>query len=260
MKNAFTAKLPPIILSLLVYSPVTVCAKSSVARLDWVKVIELRTLQSGVVDIDNARLGQHVEKGTILMALQQDELDAKLAKITATIKQEKLGLSDNDDKLKRAEELYDRGLIADQELKDAKLAVASSKAKIASLEAAQTIARIAKERSILLAPISGIVVEKNAWKGSVINKIQSKPLIAIAPDRRMLAKIQVTANDLHKYKTGQPVKIKIRGKLYPGKIYRIGVKAVRIDLSGAIYEVDILFSHKPEDALRPSQSVEAILP
>lgn len=231
------------------------------ARLEWVHRVELRVLDNGVINKVYVKLGQHVQKGQILVSMDQREFKASLVKHKALLEGAKLNLEDAKDELERAKELYDRGLIADEELKDAKLKHAASIAELESSKASLTLAELALERSVLRAPISGIITIKNAWKGGVVYKtLQSEPLIAMAPIGSMLARVLVNSDTMRKYKPGQAAKVIIRGKTYPGKIYSLGVEAVRIDPTGAVYELDIIFKHPANELLRPSQTVKVILP
>lgn len=239
----------------------TAQAQSYNARLEWLHRVELRMLDNGILQKVNVKLGQHVKKGAILTRIDQREFKAKVKKARAELARAKLNLQNSNDDLERAKELYERGLIADQELKDAKLKHASITAEIESLKASLLLEEIALERTVLRAPISGIIVEKNAWEGTVVYKtLQTKPLISIAPNGTMLARALVNISTLQKYKPGQPAKINIRGKIYPGRVYSLGVEAVRIDPSGAVYELDIIFNHAANETLRPSQTVKIILP
>ncbi len=251
----------PVLLVLLLSTTQAVHAQTYNARLEWLHKVELRMLDNGILQKVNVKLGQHVKKGTILTSIDQREFKARVQKAQAGLDRAKLDLQNSNDELERAKELYERGLIADQELKDAKRKHASILSEIESLKASLLLEKIALERTVLRAPVSGIIVEKNAWEGGVVYKtLQKDPLISIAPNGSMLARALVNVVTLQKYKPGQAAKVNIRGKIYPGKVYSLGVEAVRIDPSGAVYELDIIFNHPANETLRPSQTVKVILP
>jgi len=230
-------------------------------RLEWVHKIEMRVLADGVIQKMNVKIGQHVKKGTILLSMDQREAKAGILKAKANIARSIVNLDDASDELKRANELYDRGLIAEEELKDAKIKHVAASAEKESANAAQSVAEVVLERTVLRAPINGIIVTKNAYEGGVVYKtLQKEPLIAIAPSGRMLARVLVNSTTLSRYKPGQNATINSHGKIYKGKIYSLGVEAVRIDPAGAVYELDILFNHNPRDLLRPSDVVKVSIP
>lgn len=105
------------------------------------------------------------------------------------------------------------------------------------------------------------MVSRKVWNGAVIYKtIQQEPLIVIAPDDQMLARALVTAGTLRRFKPGQPARIKIDGAVRDGRVYSLGVQAVRVELEGAVYYLDIIFDRRPNELLRPSETVQIVLP
>ncbi len=175
-------------------------------RLEWVERIEMRVLEDGVVQKMNVRIGQHVRKGDILLSMDQRKSKAQLLKAKAMLARGVVRLDDADDELKRALELFDRGLIAEEELKDSKIKIAAVKAELESAKASKALAEINLERNTLLAPINGIIVATHAYEGSVVYKTQQKKgLIAIAPNSKMLARLLVRSNILRKYRPGQKI-------------------------------------------------------
>ena len=230
-------------------------------RLEWVERIEMRVLEDGVVQKMNVRIGQHVRKGDILLRMDQRKSKAQLLEAKAMLARGVVKLDDADDELKRTLELFDRGLIAEEELKDAKIKIAAAKAELESAKASKALAEINLERNILRAPMNGIIVATHAYEGSVVYKTQqTKGLIAIAPNTKMLARLLVRSNILGKYRPGQNAKITVNGKHFNGKIYSQGVEAVRIEVGGAVYELDVIFNHSPRDLMRPSDVVTVTLP
>lgn len=229
-------------------------------RLEWVDKIEMRVLEDGFIEKMNIKIGQHVKKGAILLTMDQRKAQAELLKAKAMIARSTVEMDDANDELKRAEELYDRGLIADEELKDAKIKVAATKAESESANAALALAEVTLDRNILRAPINGVIITKNNHEGGVVYKTQQRePLIAIAPSGKMLARILVPSHVLKRYKPGQKARVSVNGKHYNGLVYSQGVEAVRIEPGGAIYELDIIFNHSPQDLLRPSEIVKVNL-
>lgn len=230
-------------------------------RLEWVHKIEMRVLADGVIKTLNVKIGQHVKKGDVLLRMDQREAKANLLREKAFVARSIVNLDDANDELKRAKELYDRGLIADEELKDAIIKHSATLAEKESANASLALAEVALERNVLRAPISGIIVTKNAYAGGVVYKtLQKEPLIAIAPSGKMLARLLVRTNILSRYKPGQNAKVNVHGKIYKGKVYSQGVEAVRIEPGGAVYELDIIFNYSSNVLMRPSDTVTVILP
>jgi multidrug efflux system membrane fusion protein len=230
-------------------------------RLEWVDKIEMRVLEDGFIEKMKIKIGQHVKKGQVLLTMDQRKTKAELLKAKAMIARSVVEMDDANDELNRAEELYERGLIADEELKDAKIKVAAAKAESESAKAALALAEVTLDRNILRAPINGVIISKNNHEGGVVYKTQQRePLFEIAPSGKMLARLLVPAHVLKRYKPGQKARVSVNGKNYNGAVYSQGVEAVRIEPGGAIYELDIIFNHSPKDLLRPSEIAKVTLP
>ncbi len=230
-------------------------------RLEWVRKVEMRAVENGVVDEVLITLGEHVDEGDLLLRMDQREAIAGSLEAKANVARSQIVLEDAERELARAQELFDRGLIASEELKDAELLKAAAQAEVESAKAKQAAADVLLERTELRAPFDGIIVEDNAYRGAVIYKtLQQEPLVAVAPTSQMLARVLVTSDILRRYRPGQSAKINVRGRLRDGLIYSLGVEAVRIDPDGAVYELDVIFDSKPDEILRPSEFVQVTLP
>ncbi len=230
-------------------------------RLEWVQRAELRAVDNGIVEEVLVRPGQHVRAGELLLKMDQRAARAEALRAKADVAHAQVALEDSERELERTTELFDRGLIATEELKDAELAVAAATAELESTKAAQALADVLLEHTELRAPFDGIVVARNAYRGAVIYKtLQQQPLVAVAPTDQMLARALVTADVLRRYRPEQPAKVKVRGRVRSGAVYSLGVEAVRIDPGGAVYELDIIFAAQPDEILRPSEFVQVLLP
>ena len=227
--------------------------------LEWVHEVEMRILENGVVEEVLVSAGQHIEQGELLLRMDQREARAALLEAQARVARSRVASEKAERALGRAQELYDRGLIAIEELKDAELERVAATAEEEAAKAAEALASVALERTELRAPFDGIVVARNAWKGAVIYKtLQQEPLIVVAPDDQMLARALVTANVLRRFELGQRVRVRVNGGLRDATIYSQGVESVRVEREGAVYYLDAVFSLRPNDLLRPSETVQII--
>ena len=241
-------------------------APASVAQelkgwLEWVHEVEMRVIENGVVDEVLVSAGQHVAKGDLLLRMDQREAQAKLLEAKARVARARVELEKAGRDLARSQELFDRGLIAIEELKDAELSQLAAAAEEEAAKAAEATSQVALEHTELRAPFDGIVVSRKVWNGAVIYKtLQQEPLIVIAPDDRMLARALVTAPTLRRFKPGQAARVKIDGAMRDGRVYSLGVQAVRVELEGAVYYLDVIFDRRPAELLRPSETVQIVLP
>lgn len=248
------------LLALMLAAPELAALQLS-GRLEWVHKVEMRAVENGVVDEVLVTPGEHVEDGQLLLRMDQREARAGSLEAKVGVARGAIALEDAERELARAQELFDRGLIATEELKDAELGKAAAAAEHEAAKADQAAADVLLERTELRAPFDGIVVARNAYEGAVIYKtLQQTPLVAVAPTSQMLARVLVTADVLSRYRPGEPARIRIRGRVRAGEIYSLGVEAVRIDPEGAVYELDVIFESRPDEILRPSEFVQVTLP
>jgi HlyD family secretion protein len=131
--------------------------------------------------------GMRVEAGQILARL--DDSDAKVrlgsavadrAAIAAALGDLRVNLANAERDLKRNEDLFKRGFIAEQQLDTARTVVESFKARVA-LASEQVSASDAKiemakqdiDNCIVRAPFAGIVVSKDAQRGEMVSPISA---------------------------------------------------------------------------------------
>lgn len=251
-----------LLIPLLLFAAMTADAAQTLKGwLEWVQEVDMRVVDNGVVEEVAVSAGQHVKQGDLLLRMDQREATARLLEARARVARARSAGEKAQRELERSQELFDRGLIAVEELKDAELNQVAAVAEEEASKAAEASAQVALERTELRAPFDGIVVARNAWNGAVIYKtLQQDPLIVIAPDDRMLARALVTANVLRRFEPGEAVQVKVGGSSRPGRVYSLGVQAVRVELEGAVYYLDIIFDVKADEVLRPSETVQILSP
>lgn len=249
-----------VLLLALLHSP-AFAAQELKGWLEWVHEVEMRVVENGVVEEVSVSVGQHVKQGDLLLRMDQREARANLLEARARMARARVAREKAQRDLERSQELFARGLIAIEELKDAELKQVAAVAVEEAAKAVEASRQVALERTELRAPFDGIIVARHAWNGAVIYKtLQQEPLILIAPDDRMLARALVTAGVLRSFKPGQPARVKVNGRLRDGFVYSLGVQAVRVELEGAVYYLDIVFDIRQGELLRPSETVQILIP
>lgn len=230
-------------------------------RLEWANKVEMRVVENGMVEQVNVTVGQRVKAGELLLRMDQRKQKAALAEAKARVARAELGLEDAKREQARTQELFDRGLIAEEDLKDGELKLAVARTELESAKAAEEAAKVALAHTELHAPFAGIITAKDTWQGAVIfASRQDKPLIALAPDDQMLARVLVTADVLRRYPVGTAAQVLVGGRARDGRVYGHGVEAVRIEPEGAVYELDVIFKRNANETLRPAEAVQVVLP
>ncbi len=243
-----------IFLLLLLMLPSLLQAEPLRARLEWAHVVELRAFESGIVEKVNVLEGQYVKQGELLLALDPRDYDIAVRVAAARVKEAQA----KHDKAQREHgwegELYERGLISDNELQDAKIKLLQAESDVEAAQAELAKAQLGLERSVLKAPFDGVIVAVRAWKGQVVLKaLQKEALIALAQGRKMVARARVSADRVDEYRSGQAARVKIENQWRDGVVYRIGAVSEGVLESGIAYAVDTLIEVKENEVMRPGQ-------
>jgi RND family efflux transporter MFP subunit len=173
----------------------------------------------------NAEEGMQVEPGQILARLDDSDARARLASAkadreatAATLGDLRVNLGNAERELERQEELFKRGLVAEQARDLSRTTVDSLKARlamareqVAAAEARVQVAQQDLDNCIVRAPFAGIVVSKDAQRGEMVSPVSAgggftRTGIATIVDMSSL-EIEVDVNEsfIARVTTGQPV-------------------------------------------------------
>jgi RND family efflux transporter MFP subunit len=141
---------------------------------------ELTTRVSGVVDTVLVKVGQHVDKGAVLLRLDRTILQARLDEAEAELARARADEADARRELGRAQELYARTVSSTTELDAAKLRYARAKAAQAAAAARRLIAQRDLKDAELKAPFGGVVSAVPGMPGTVVAaECQPKTLVIL---------------------------------------------------------------------------------
>jgi multidrug efflux system membrane fusion protein len=167
-----------ILILILVLSSTPVFAEDAADQ----KQLELGLFQSGVVEQVLVKSGQKVEKGDILLKLDQKQLQQRVKACKVRIEMLELAEMEAEREYERNEELYDRGLLADRDIQNAEITYLKAQTELEMARADSVNARKALEYSTLKAPFNGEIRAVMAYPGmAVSNQMSITPLIILAP-------------------------------------------------------------------------------
>ncbi len=230
-------------------------AEAFKARLEWAHTVDLRFVEDGVVQDVSVLIGQEVRAGDALAQLDPREFEFSKVEASAGVTRSQAALARAERQLEWSQELYDRGLISDNERLEAEENAASAWAENELARAALGKAELALERATLISPFNGMVVSLNAWPGQVVVKqLQRDPLVILADAGRMVARVRLTAQQIQNYLPGDAARVRVAdGPWRSGVVYRRGVISEDIIELGAVYALDVLFETASNARLRPGQ-------
>lgn len=254
--------------------------------------IDVYAKESGYVQALKVDYGTHVKAGEVMAVLEIPELQAQLDEDQAQIKNATNQVTRAQHDVSRYQAQYKAlhleysrlndvfqkqpGIVAQQEVDDAQgkdLAAASEvDASQAALDAAQSQLAVAKAKLVhdqslfdyskITAPFTGIVTERYANLGTLMqagtgSSTQAMPLVRLSEDDLFRLVIPVPESYVHYIKIGDPVNVRVPSlnRTFPGKVARFSVD-VRADTRTMHTEVDV---PNPQRALVPGLYAEADL-
>mgnify|MGYP006286909091 CR=1 FL=1 len=179
-------------------------------------VSEVAAEMEGLVDIIYIDDGEAVKEGQNLVELDDELLIKSLQAKKASIKQTLTSLEQARVNFERAERLFKKGNISEQEYDDARFAALVLEDQAAALQAEVEITETELAKKTIYSPFDGIVIEKEAETGEWIS---TGGIIAIlAKSDSMEVEVYVPQEILPFIQEGMNVKVFINGKEYNGSV------------------------------------------
>ncbi|PLX60816.1 efflux RND transporter periplasmic adaptor subunit [Sedimenticola selenatireducens] len=212
------------------------------ASLDWSQRVTLGLSVSGVIARVAVQPGQRVEKGQLLVALDDQHLRARIARAEAELEEARQSREEGVRELQRATELYDRTVLSDHDLQLAQIGEARARAAWHRAQADLAEARVLLQQSRIPAPFAGLVVAVTAQRGqAVISGLRAEPLVELAQDSPLLARAAVSAEQAARLTQDSVVQVEIGGRQLDARLRHIGLEPLKVDQAGPLYELQVLF-------------------
>lgn len=168
----------------MIKTPLFVLAFSLAATSWAADKVNLTTPVSGVVKAVYVDAGQRVKKGARLLALDDTHFRARVMEAEAGVMRAKQEADEAGRDIKRAEELYDRGVSSTTEFDVAKLRHARAAASLREAEARLISARKNLQDSVLKAPFEGVVSAREAEPGMYVPASLNPPTLIVLEKAR----------------------------------------------------------------------------
>lgn len=238
-----------------------VSAESFPATLQWAQRVELSTPVSGVIREVKVDVGERVSKGAILLQLDDEVFRSRLQSAQATHRNQEENYKEMQRELERSTELYNRTLLSDHELQQAKNSHSNAKADIERARAAAVQAKYNLQYSTIRAPFDAWVLARNAEPGKVVAaELKAETLLIVAAADRMLARTLVPESKLVNLRKGVLVKVLVAGQEITGAVKSIALEPEQKGATDAArYAVDVEFA-TGDKPLRAGQTATVILP
>jgi cobalt-zinc-cadmium efflux system membrane fusion protein len=206
---------------------------TGVVSPDVSKNVPVISLASGRVVEINARLGDQVSKGQLLMRVQSADISAAFSDYRKAVASEILSRA----QLERAQILFEKGAIPQKDLEVAHDTEEKAKVDVETAgEHLRVIGVDADHPSTTVdikAPVSGVITEQNVTAAAGVKTLDNSPnLFTISDLSEVWIVCDVYENDLPKVHIGEYADVHLNA--YPGTVFR-----ARVDNIGPILDPNL---------------------
>lgn len=207
-------------------------------------IIQIAARRGGVVREVMVQEGDRVVAGQILARQEDDEPRLALSSATADVAQAESQLRLIQVDIRTAQREFDRlqqlvatNFVAAQRLDQARDAIATAEARLASQQAAVQTARARRDQAaynveltVIRAPQNGRIVRRYANPGAGASTLNVSNMFDLEPDAPRIARAEIVESDIPNITVGQAVEITPEGD--PSKVY-VGAVLRRAAVFGA---------------------------
>ena len=199
----------------------------------------LERAQSDIRNGDASMRSLQAQLANSRLSLEQAERDYNLQKeLFARAVVSPKAVDDATTKFEQAKANFDQveaniaGSVATQEGRRASLlqsqaSITTAEAQVKQRDAQLASAKIDLERTVIKAPSSGTIIERNTEVGQTIQNNSNTALFTIAQDlRQMQVEVSIDEADIGKMQTGMPVKFTVDA--FPGREFQATIRQVRL--------------------------------
>ena len=230
---------------------------SANGTINPVTLVNVGTQVSGTVKKLYVNFNSKVEKGQILLELDDALLAAQQKQSAANVQNAEASLELATANEARMRSLYTQEYVSRQELDSAVQAKKSAQAQLKLAQATVEKDRANLAYSVIRSPVSGVVVDRSVDVGqTVAASLQTPTLFKIAQD---LSKMQIDANfaeaDIGNIRIGQTVRFTVDA--FPNRNFKGVVKLIRLNpttVSNVVTYDAVINVDNPEQILLPGMT------
>ena len=208
--------------------------------------IEIKSKASGVVEELPVEEGDVIQKGDLIARLDQKDERAEVEQAQANFGIAKAELKQAEHTYGRRDQLFQRGLVSEEELGVIELNLATAKGKLVQAKTALERATERLAEAIVRAPINGIILQKYVEEGQIIasgvsNVSGGTPIADLADMSSVHIEAGIDEIDIGKIEAWQTALVVAEAypeRRFRGKIVRISPEA-RIEQNVTLFDVII---------------------
>jgi HlyD family secretion protein len=223
---------------------------------------KLSTILGGRIEVLKVKEGDKVKKGQLLMQLWNDDQQAEQRLAQAALETAKKRVVEActvaDNAVREAErrrDLFRQGFISESAYDAARVeadarsaACTTAKTDVAQAQARVEVTRVARGRTVLIAPFDGTVAKIEGEVGEYSTPsppgVATPPAIDLIDDSCLYVKAPMDEVDAPKIAVGQPVRITLDAlpkKSFPGKVKRIAPYVSAVEKQARTVDIEATF-------------------
>ena len=229
------------------------------AKLDWAGLhIVSFPLDGGIARV-YVNVGDRVGKGALLVELNTEPIDIRIAQYQAEMAARRPVLADTRRDFEHAQSLYEQTVLSDVELQRARHAFEKATAELAAARARLQYALWQKRQASASAPWDAWVIERNVEPGQMlVAEHRSRPVLMLARAGQMTATAELPLSAIQELKTGQPLTVLINNRSYSSTVSAIGMRTDSDDAGS--YMLEAVFETDPNERYRAGQDAVIRVP
>lgn len=194
---------------------------SGVGTLVSDRRIEVASRLSGHIREIAVQEGDPVRAGQVLARLEASDVNSQIRQADAALKVATAAAADAELDAGRYQTLFEKGVVADSDIRKVQLRAGSARESVKQAEAALAAARAQQEYATLRSPIDGQVVARLRRSGDLA--VPGMPLLVLESGRELVFETTVPGQQVARLQNGQPVVVMLDGLPTPrtGKVSRI---------------------------------------
>ncbi len=214
--------------------------------------IQIASETSGRVTAVKFEQGDQVEKGDVLLLLDDDTVQAQIRRLRATIEREKTQMNAAKKDLQREQSLFSEGVGSEKAFDDAESRVEMLEDQVKEAQAALEEALVLEKKFTLRAPISGRIAERYIGVGEYVNP--GDRIADLVKIDRVRFEFALAERDVPRVSVGQELEFSIDA--YPGLL--LSAPIAFISPSGnettRTFSVVLMLKNPEERSLLPGMS------
>ena len=223
---------------------------------DISRAVPVISIATGRVAEIDARLGDTVKKGQLLLKVQSADISGAFSDYQKAVADEKLAQT----QLDRATFLYGKGAIAQNDLQIAQNTEDKAKVDVeTSAEKLRVLGDPALDRPTgiveIRAPISGIITDQQVTSGAGVAGLGSPSPFTISDLSYVWVLCDVYENDLANVRLGENAEIRLDA--YPGKVFTGTIDNIGPILDPSIRTAKVRIEMRNPGVMRPGMFVSA---